>query len=34
MLRFLLAKSLRVIAILVGVTLITFLLMHAVPGSP
>ncbi len=34
MLRFLLTKSLRVIAILVGVTLITFLLMHAVPGSP
>ena len=34
MLRFLLTKSLWVIAILVGVTLITFLLMHAVPGSP
>ncbi len=34
MLRLLLRKFLRVIAVLVGVTLITFLLMHAVPGNP
>ena len=34
MFRFLLTKSLRAIAILVGVTLITFLLMHAIPGNP
>lgn len=34
MFRFLLAKSLRVIAVLIGVTLITFLLMHAVPSNP
>ena len=34
MLRFLLTKSLRVITVLVGVTLITFLLMHAIPGNP
>ena len=34
MLRFLLRKFLRVITVLVGVTLITFLLMHAIPGNP
>ncbi len=34
MLRLLLRKSLRVITVLVGVTLITFLLMHAIPGNP
>ena len=34
MLRFLLSKSLRVITVLVGVTLIMFLLMHAIPGNP
>ena len=34
MLRFLLARVLRMIAVLVGVTLITFLLMHAIPGNP
>ena len=34
MLRFLLMKFLRVITVLVGVTLITFLLMHAIPGNP
>jgi oligopeptide transport system permease protein len=34
MFRFLLGKFLRVITVLVGVTLITFLLMHAIPGTP
>jgi oligopeptide transport system permease protein len=34
MLPFLLGKFLRMIAVVVGVTLITFLLMHAVPGNP
>ena len=34
MLRFLLTKFLRAIAVLLGVTLITFLLMHAIRGSP
>ncbi len=34
MLRFLLNKLLRVVVVLLGVTLITFLLMHAIPGSP
>ena len=34
MFRFLLGKVLRVITVLVGVTLITFLLMHAIPGNP
>jgi oligopeptide transport system permease protein len=34
MLRFLLRKFLRVGTVLVGVTLITFLLMHAIPGNP
>jgi oligopeptide transport system permease protein len=34
MLRFVLAKSLRMFVALIGVALITFLLMHAVPGSP
>ena len=34
MLRFLLLRFLRVVIILVGVTLITFLLMHAIPGNP
>lgn len=34
MLRFLLSKFMRVLAVLSGVTLITFLLMHAVPGNP
>lgn len=34
MLRFVLAKFLRVIAVLMGVALITFLLVHAVPGNP
>jgi oligopeptide transport system permease protein len=34
MLRFLLKKLLRMSVILVGATLITFLLMHAIPGDP
>jgi oligopeptide transport system permease protein len=34
MLRFLLMRFLRVITVLVGVTLIAFLLMHAIPGNP
>lgn len=34
MILFLLRKFLRVLAILVGVALITFLLMHAIPGNP
>lgn len=34
MLRFIVRKLLRVIAILLSVTLITFLLMHAIPGNP
>lgn len=34
MFQFLLKKFLRVVTILVGVTLITFLLMHAIPGNP
>ena len=34
MIRFLLKKLLRVAANPVGVTLITFLLIHAIPGSP
>lgn len=34
MLRFLLRHFLRAIVILIGVTLITFLLMHAIPGNP
>jgi len=34
MFRFLLRKFLRVVIILVGVVLITFLLMHAIPGNP
>jgi oligopeptide transport system permease protein len=34
MLRFLVAKFLRVIAVLLGATLIMFLLMHAIPGNP
>ncbi len=34
MLRFLLTRLLRVIAILLGATLITFLLLHTIPGSP
>jgi oligopeptide transport system permease protein len=34
MFQFLLRKFLRVITILVGVALITFLLMHAIPGNP
>ena len=34
MIRFLLTKFLRVITVLIGVTLITFLLMHAIPGNP
>ena len=34
MLGFLLRKFLRVITVLIGVTLITFLLMHAIPGNP
>ena len=34
MLQFLLTKFLRVITVLVGVTLISFLLMHAIPGNP
>jgi ABC-type dipeptide/oligopeptide/nickel transport system permease component len=34
MLQFLVRKSLRVIMILAGATLIAFLLMHAVPGNP
>jgi oligopeptide transport system permease protein len=33
-LRFVLRKLLRVFIILVGVTLITFLLIHAIPGNP
>ena len=32
--RFLFTRFLRMITILVGVTLITFLLMHAIPGNP
>ena len=34
MLRFLLWKLLRVVTVLIGVTLITFLLMHTIPGNP
>lgn len=34
MIQFLLRKLLRAIAILMGVMLITFLLMHAIPGNP
>jgi oligopeptide transport system permease protein len=34
MLQFLMRKSIRVAAVLVGVTLIAFLLMHAIPGNP
>ena len=34
MIRFLLTKFLRAITVLVGVMLITFLLMHAIPGNP
>jgi oligopeptide transport system permease protein len=34
MFHFLLTKSLRAITILVSVTLITFLLVHAIPGNP
>jgi oligopeptide transport system permease protein len=34
MLRFLLTRFVRAIIILLGVTLITFLLMHAIPGNP
>jgi oligopeptide transport system permease protein len=34
MIRFLLRKFLRVFAVLVGVILITFSLMHAIPGNP
>jgi oligopeptide transport system permease protein len=34
MLRFVLMKFLRVLTVLVGVMLITFLLMHAIPGNP
>ena len=34
MLQFLLRKSIRVAAVLTGVTLIAFLLMHAIPGNP
>ena len=34
MIQFLLRKFLRVTIVLVGVTLITFLLMHAIPGNP
>jgi len=34
MLQFLLKKFLRLITVLVGVTLIVFLLMHAIPGNP
>lgn len=34
MLPFLLTRFLRVITVLVGVTLIMFLLMHAIPGNP
>jgi oligopeptide transport system permease protein len=34
MIQFLAKKILRVIAVLVGATLITFLLMHAIPGNP
>lgn len=34
MLQFLLRKFMRVITVLLGVVLITFLLMHAIPGSP
>jgi len=32
--RLLFRKFLRVITVLVGATLITFLLMHAIPGNP
>lgn len=34
MFQFLLTRLMRVITVLLGVTLITFLLMHAVPGNP
>ena len=34
MFRFLLSKLLRVLTVLLGVTLIMFLLMHAIPGNP
>jgi oligopeptide transport system permease protein len=34
MLRFVLTRFVRGIAVLLGVTLITFLLMHAIPGNP
>ena len=34
MLQFLLRKFLRVLTVLLGVTLIMFLLMHAIPGNP
>lgn len=34
MIRFLLRKFLRMITVLLGATLITFLLMHAIPGNP
>ncbi len=34
MIQFMLSKFLRVIGVLVGATLITFLLMHAIPGNP
>ena len=34
MTQFLLKKFLRMITVLLGVTLITFLLMHAIPGNP
>jgi oligopeptide transport system permease protein len=34
MLRFLIVKFLRVITVLLGATLIMFLLMHAIPGNP
>ena len=34
MIGYILKKFLRVIVILCGVTLITFLLIHAVPGNP
>ncbi len=34
MLRFLVVKFLRVITVLLGATLIMFLLMHAIPGNP
>lgn len=34
MVRFILSKLLRVIGVVVGTTLIVFLLMHAIPGNP